>query len=159
VRVEIQISWEKAFKGGNIRVNVSSSEAVTIKIPPGCQIGKTWRRKGKGRYGRPPGDLIIKLVKYSDDVPWSIKGLNVHMTKRVTFHTIYARQAVMIASPWGKEYTLYPDFEEREPTRIKGAGVKKGNKKGDMIIDWIIIYPQRGNPRLASVLREMQGTR
>lgn len=79
------------------------------------------------------------------------------MAVRVAFYTIYIRQAVRLTSPWGKEYSFFPEFENREPTRIKGAGVKNGSKKGDLIIDWIIAYPRRGNSRLASVLREMQG--
>lgn len=158
MRYEIQIPWEQAFKGGSVKVDVRNSEALAIKIPPGCEIGKTWRRKGKGRPGRPPGDLIIKLIRYSNAVPWSIKGLDVHMTVRVTFYKIYTRQCVTVVSPWGKEYPMYPDFESSESVRIKGAGVKKGNKKGDLIIDWNIIYPRRGDPLLTSALRNMQGT-
>ncbi|WAS91916.1 DnaJ C-terminal domain-containing protein [Nannocystis punicea] len=156
VRRDIQVSWEIAFKGGTIALQLNG-EVLEVRVPAGCEIGKTWRRKGRGRPGRPPGDLVIRLARYTESVPWRIKGLNVHMTVQVTFYQIYLQEAVTIKTPWGQPHRFVPKYRNTEATRIKGAGVKKGRKKGDVIIEWDVVYPPRHDPHLTAALRDLQG--
>lgn len=157
VQRNIKLPWETAFRGGTVSLDTDHG-TVTITVPPGCPIGKTWRRKGKGK-GSPPGDLIIKVAGYEGDVPWRIKGKDVYAKIRITFYQIYVRESVMVQSPWGKVHELSRDFTDTAPTRIKGEGVAANGKRGDFIIEWEVVYPPRGSLELASLLRYLQELR
>ena len=131
---------------------------LIIKVAPGCPIGKVWRRSGKGS-GTPPGNLIVIVGDYTESVPWTIKGVDVHMNIRITFYQIYMREGVTVRSPWGRTHDLFRDFGDPAETRIKGEGVKTQHKRGDLVVTWEVIYPPRGSLELASLLRYLQGAK
>ncbi|MBK8265239.1 MAG: hypothetical protein IPK80_28405 [Nannocystis sp.] len=128
-----------------------------IKVAPGCPVGKVWRRRGKG--SGTPWVLIVTVGGYVESVPWTIKGVDLHMGVRISFYQIYMREGVTVVSPWGNTFELFLDFGDPAEVRIKGEGVRSKHKQGDLVVTWEIIYPPRGSLELASLLRYLQGGR
>lgn len=153
----VNLPWEMAFRGGELPIDTEHGRLI-IKVAPGCPIGKVWRRSGKGS-GTPPGNLTVTVAGYEGNVPWTIKGIDVHMSIRITFYQIYMRESVTVKSPWGKTHELVRDFGDSGETRIKGEGVATSYKRGDLVVTWDVLYPPRGSLELASLLRYLQGVR
>lgn len=128
-------------------------------MPPGCEIGHSWRIKGKGNPGKPPGDLTVKVVGYTGNVPWRIVGQDAHVKVRVTLYQSYVQETITVQSPSGQSIELCHELGKTEPTRIKRQGIKKGNTVGDLIVEWELTYPPRGSLELASLLRYLQHTK
>ena len=154
---KIDVPWETAFRGGLFSFWTDHGE-VTVDVPPGCEIGHAWRIKRKGKPGDPPGDLTVKVAGYAGGVPWRIVGRDVYMKVSVTLFQSYVRETVFVQSPWGVAFDLCHELGKMEPTKIKRHGVKKGVTKGDLIVEWELIYPPRGSLELASLLRYLQRT-
>ncbi len=127
---------------------------MTIEVPPGCELGHTWRVKGKGNPGAPPGDLTVKIAGYSENEGnWRIVGKDVHQKVRVTLYQSYVREVITVKSPWGRIFHFCHELGDPRPTKIKGQGVKVGRVRGDLIVEWELVYPPRGSLELASLLR------
>lgn len=63
LKVTVPVSYADAVLGGQMRVPTLDGGQVTVKIPAGTQVGRTFRVPGKGvPHPTKPGDLLAKVT-------------------------------------------------------------------------------------------------
>ncbi|MBV6520273.1 MAG: Chaperone protein DnaJ [Gemmatimonadaceae bacterium] len=129
------------------RGELRSRKKVLITIPPGADSGQKIRVRGQGGSGSaggPAGDLVITLQVQPDRF-FAREGLDLVATvplniaqatlgTRISVRTIDAKR-VSIRIPAGTG--------SGRRFRIRGHGIEKDGKKGDLIVESTIVVPEK----------------
>lgn len=142
--------------GGSGEVRARRKIAVTV--PEGTDTGTKIRLRGQGGHGAksgPPGDLIINFVVQSDRfyarealdlvarVPINIAQAT--LGSKVNVKTIDGKKVsirIPAGTPSGKRF------------RVRGQGIRKGEQRGDLIVDVEIIVPEKLTEEQEKMMRE-----
>ena len=135
------------------RGSIQHQERVRVRIPPGADDGSTIRiaGKGSGRKGH-RGDLVIETrVKPH---PWLRRdGLDLTMTLPVTFREAYNGAKVEVPTFHGSvSLTIPPRSQSGQKLRLRGKGVKRGDKVGDLYVELEVRVPDQQDDDLARAL-------
>jgi molecular chaperone DnaJ len=137
---------------------VRARRKVLINVPPGVDTGSKIRLKGQGGKGNqngPAGDLIITFNVQPDKF-YRRDGLDVIATvplniaqatlgTKISVRTLDGRKvAIRIPSgtPSGKRF------------RVRGQGIQKGDKKGDLIVEVSIQVPEKLSEEQERMMKE-----
>jgi molecular chaperone DnaJ len=125
---------------------VRSRKKVLITVPPGTDTGTKIRLKGqggRGRSGAPPGDLLITFQVQPDRF-YGREGLD--LIARVPLNVAQATlgTTVSIRTLGGKKVSIRipPGTSAGKRFRVRGQGVEKDGKQGDLIMEVTIIVPE-----------------
>jgi len=142
--------------GGSGEVRARRKIAVTV--PEGTDTGTKIRLRGQGGHGArsgPPGDLIINFVVQPDrfykregfdlvaSVPINIAQAT--LGSKVNVKTIDGKKVsirIPAGTPSGKRF------------RVRGQGVKKGEQRGDLIVEVEIVVPEKLTEEQERMMRE-----
>lgn len=137
---------------------VRTRKKVMITVPPGSDSGTKVRLKGqggRGANGGPAGDLIVEFLVAADrffkregldliaSVPLNIAQAT--LGSRISVRTIDDKKvAIKIpqGTPSGKRF------------RVRGQGVKKGDAKGDLIVEVTIATPEKLTEEQEKMMRD-----
>jgi molecular chaperone DnaJ len=137
---------------------VRTRKKVMITVPPGSDNGTRVRLKGqggRGTNGGAPGDLIVEFVVHPDrfykregmdliaSVPLNIAQAT--LGSRISVRTIDDKKVAIkipAGTPSGKRF------------RVRGQGVKKGDAKGDLIVEVTIAAPEKLTEEQEKMMRE-----
>lgn len=82
LKVTVPISYTDAVLGGQMRVPTLDGGQVTVKIPAGTQVGRTFRVPGKGVPGASkPGDLLATVTI---DVPTEVSDADAELLRQLS---------------------------------------------------------------------------
>jgi curved DNA-binding protein len=158
---ELTIDFVSAVKGTSLQLrNPSSTEPVTVRIPPGASEGSRVRIPGQGGEspnGGPSGDLILVIhvephavfTRDGDDlqveVPiWVSEALKGAKVKVPTFDG-----DVMVKVP--------PGTSSGTKLRVRGKGVaRKGKEPGDLYVRFMIHVPKEVPQSIADELAKLE---
>ena len=137
--------------------NVRTKKKVLIGVPAGADTGTKIRLKGQGGRGvngGAPGDVFITFQVKADD-NWSREGLDLvtpvklnivqaTLGSKVSINTLDAKKVsltIPAGTPSGKRF------------RVRGQGIAKGEKRGDLIIVAAIDVPQKLTPEQEKLMQ------
>jgi molecular chaperone DnaJ len=137
---------------------LSVKRKVLINVPSGVDTGSKIRLKGQGGKGNangPPGDLVITF-NVKPDKFYKRDGLDVIATvplniaqatlgTKISVRTLGGRKVAIkipAGTPSGKRF------------RVRGQGIEKAEKKGDLIVEVSIAVPEKLSEEQERMMKE-----
>ncbi len=133
---------------------------LKVTIPKGIESGQSIRLKGQGGdspSGGPSGDLYLE-IKIREDPQYERKELDLIKNEFITLGQAYHGTVLPVETPWGNvKMTLPAGTQSGQKMRLRGKGVQKGNKKGDLYIKILIKIPQKRNRKIEKAIESLEG--
>jgi molecular chaperone DnaJ len=128
---------------GEVRVK----RKVVINVPAGVDTGSKIRLKGQGGKGTangPPGDLVITFNVLPDKF-YSRDGLDVIAKVPLNIAQATLGTKISVKTLDGKKVAIKipPGTPSGKRFRVRGQGIEKGEKKGDLIVEVSIAVPEK----------------
>lgn len=126
----VELDFMQAVRGTEFRINVArrdSSELITVRVPPGVNVGSRVRAAGKGDTGwegGPNGDLYLIIKNIRQHQYFRREGNDIYLELPVTIKE--AVLGVEIKCPIVDGFTtikIPPGTHSGQKLRIKGKGV------------------------------------
>lgn len=125
---------------------VVQSRTLSTRIPAGVSDGQRIRLAGKGEPGTaggPQGDLFV-VVHVSPHELFSRSGDNLTLTVPVTYPELVFGADLTVPTLTGSvRLRVAPGTATGRKLRVKGAGVKRKDSTGDLIVTVEVAVPQR----------------
>lgn len=131
---------------------------VMINVPSGTETGTRVRltgQGGRGGRGGPPGDLIITFQVQPDRF-FQREGDDLVATVPVNVAQATLGSRVSVRTIDGKKVAIRipPGTPSGKRFRVRGQGVERDGKRGDMIIEVSITVPESLTPEQEKAMRE-----
>jgi molecular chaperone DnaJ len=138
------VDFIDSIKGTTLKINVGS-ETVNLKVPAGIQDGQKLKVSGKGQAspsGGPKGDLVV-TIKVRKHPVFTRDGDNVRVTVPVTIAEaiLGATIKVPLLGEAPVKLKVSPGTPNGRTLRVKGKGVQKPGKEGDLLATVEIAVP------------------
>jgi molecular chaperone DnaJ len=139
---------------GEVRVK----RRVLINVPAGVDTGSKIRLKGQGGKGPqngPPGDLIITFNVLPDKF-YKRDGLDVIATVPLNIAQATLGTKISVRTLDGKKVAIKipPGTPSGKRFRVRGQGIQKGEKKGDLIVEVSIQVPEKLSEEQERMMKE-----
>ncbi len=139
---------------GEVRVK----RKVLVNVPPGVDTGSKIRLKGQGGKGTangPPGDLVITFNVLADKF-YKRDGLDVIATVPLNIAQATLGTKISVRTLDGKKVAIKipPGTPSGKRFRVRGQGIQKGEKKGDLIVEVSIQVPEKLSEEQERMMRE-----
>ena len=139
---------------GDVRVK----RKVLINVPAGVDTASKIRLKGqggKGPQGGPAGDLIITFNVLPDKF-YRRDGLDVIATVPLNIAQATLGTKISVKTLDGKKVAIKipPGTPSGKRFRVRGQGIQKGEKKGDLIVEVSIQVPEKLSEEQERMMRE-----
>lgn len=139
---------------GDVRVK----RKVLINVPAGVDTGSKIRLKGqggKGPQGGPAGDLIITFNVLVDKF-YRRDGLDVIATVPLNIAQATLGTKISVKTLDGKKVAIKipPGTPSGKRLRVRGQGIQKGEKKGDLIVEVSIQVPEKLSEEQERMMKE-----
>jgi molecular chaperone DnaJ len=132
----------------------TSTDQVRVRIPPGADDGSTLRISGKGAGGAQRGDLVIE-TRVKPHPVLRRSGLDLTMTLPITLSEAYDGAKVEVPTFDGPVSLRIPARSQSgQRLRLRGRGVQRGSKRGDLFVELQIRMPDRVDEELSKALRD-----
>ena len=137
---------------------VRARRKVLINVPPGVDTGSKIRLKGQGGKGTrngPPGDLIITFNVQTDKF-YKRDGLDVIATVPINIAQATLGTKISVRLLDGKKVAIKipPGTPSGKRFRVRGQGIQKGEKKGDLIVEVQIQVPEKLSEEQERMMKE-----
>jgi molecular chaperone DnaJ len=137
---------------------VRARKKVVINVPPGVDTGSKIRLKGQGGKGSgngPPGDLMITFNVLPDKF-YQRDGLDVIATVPINIAQATLGSKISVKTLDGKKVLIKipPGTASGKRFRVRGQGIQKGDKRGDLIIEVRIETPEKLTEEQERMMRE-----
>jgi molecular chaperone DnaJ len=137
---------------------VRARRKVLINVPPGVDTGSKIRLKGQGGKGTqngPPGDLIITFNVLPDKF-YRRDGLDVIATVPLNIAQATLGTKISVRTLDGKKVAIRipPGTASGKRFRVRGQGIEKGDKKGDLIVEVSIQVPDKLSEEQERMMKE-----
>jgi DnaJ-class molecular chaperone len=127
-----------------------------VRIPPGADDGSELRVRGRGEPGPgggPAGDLVIK-TRVRPHPHFRRDGLDLRLRLPVTLDEAYNGGRVEVPTPDGPVEMKVPAHSQPgRQLRLKGKGVARDGRRGDLYVELEVRLPERADPALGEALR------
>ena len=145
VASEVAIDFVSAIRGAELRLRLQDGgEEVTVRVPPGAGEGDKVRVAGHGApspMGGPPGDLLI-TVRVNPHPFFERDGLDLYLNLPITVGEAHRGAKVRVPTPDGPVTLTVPKHAQSgQEARLKGKGVKRAGKQGDLYARFLIKLP------------------
>src|SRR5712671_852327 len=139
---------------GDVRVK----RKVLINVPAGVDTASKIRLKGqggKGPQGGPAGDLIITFNVLPDKF-YRRDGLDVIATVPLNIPQATLGTKISVKTLAGKKVAIKipPGTPSGKRFRVRGQGIQKGEKKGDLIVEVSIQVPEKLSEEQERMMKE-----
>jgi len=139
---------------GEVRVK----RKVLINVPAGVDTGSKIRLKGQGGKGPqngPSGDLIITFNVLPDKF-YKRDGLDVIATVPLNIAQATLGTKISVRTLDGKKVAIKipPGTPSGKRFRVRGQGIQKGEKKGDLIVEVSIQVPEKLSEEQERMMKE-----
>jgi curved DNA-binding protein len=149
VKSKLEVELMDAVIGRELQLIVpieGEKKKLKIKIPQGIESGKTMRLKGQGaksKNGGPPGDLLLEIIVKKDKIYERI-GEDLYKREVIKIGEAYNGTVKDVNTPWGEvKVTIPKGTQGGSKLRLRGKGIKKENKNGDLYINVAIAIPKK----------------
>jgi DnaJ-class molecular chaperone len=143
---QVQVDFLSAIAGTSVKVRIQDgAEEVTVRIPPGAGSGDKLRVAGHGAPGvggGAAGDLLLSI----DIAPhpfFKREGLDLQLDLPISVAEAYQGAKVKVPTPGGEVTLTVPKgAHSGQLVRLKGKGVKRQGKQGDLFVRFLIQLPK-----------------
>ena len=137
---------------------VRARKKVLINVPSGVDTGSKIRLKGQGGKGTrngPPGDLIITFNVLPDKF-YKRDGLDVIATVPLNIPQATLGTKISVRTLDGRKVAIKipPGTPSGKRFRVRGQGIEKGDKKGDLIVEVAIQVPEKLSEEQERMMKE-----
>lgn len=145
---KVTLTFAQAVKGATVALKVGSNSFKT-RIPAGVHNKQSIRIPGKGRAGTnggKNGDLYLEITVTPDDT-FSMEGSDLVRDLPVTVWEAALGSKVKVVDFEGEQVNVKvpAGTSSGERITVKGHGVKKDKKTGDLIVRVQIVLPKKLN--------------
>jgi molecular chaperone DnaJ len=138
--------------------DVRAKRKVLINVPAGVDTGSKIRLKGqggKGPQGGPAGDLIITFNVLPDKF-YRRDGLDVIATVPLNIAQATLGTKISVRTLAAKKVAIKipPGTPSGKRFRVRGQGIQKGEKKGDLIVEVSIQVPEKLSEEQERMMKE-----
>jgi DnaJ-class molecular chaperone len=156
LHASVQMDLRQAIEGAEVSLDLPGHGTIRVRIPPGADTGSIVRIAGKGGpgvRGGPPGDLVIE-TDVRPHPRLRRDGLDLHLTVPVTLDEAYNGGSVEVPTFDGPVVLKVPARSQSgAKLRLRGKGIARGDKRGDLIAVLDVRMPDRDDDALAAALR------
>jgi molecular chaperone DnaJ len=137
---------------------IRARKKVLITVPAGADTGSKIRLKGQGGKGTrngPPGDLIITFNVLPDKF-YKRDGLDVIATVPLNIAQATLGTKISVRTLDAKKVAIKipPGTPSGKRLRVRGQGIQKGEKKGDLIVEVSIQVPEKLSEEQERMMKE-----
>jgi len=155
LQTEATISFRDSIFGSEINLRLDR-ETISTRIPAGVKDGSKIKLKGRGSPGAAgPGDLFV-IIHVTKHPVFTRDEENLLMTLPVTFAEASLGADIVVPTIDGEEVKvrLAPGTQNGKTLRVKGRGITRNHKTGDLLITIDVVVPQRVDGRAKKALEE-----
>ena len=154
------LSFRDAVEGATVTLGTSGGGRITTRIPPGVRDGQKIRLRGKGQPGEagaPAGDLILTVSVEKHPV-FGRDGDNLTVDLPVTFAEAALGATVSVPTLSGESVKVRvpPGTPSGRVLRVKGRGVPRKDKPGDLLARVSVVVPQRLSDEAKAALEALK---
>jgi molecular chaperone DnaJ len=137
---------------------VRARRKVLVNVTPGVDSGSKIRLKGQGGKGNangPPGDLVITFNVLPDKF-YKRDGLDVIATVPLNIAQATLGTKISVRTLDGKKVAIKipPGTPSGKRFRVRGQGIQKVDKKGDLIVEVSISVPEKLSEEQERMMKE-----
>jgi molecular chaperone DnaJ len=137
---------------------LSVKRKVLINVPSGVDTGSKIRLKGQGGKGNangPPGDLVITF-NVKPDKFYKRDGLDVIATVPLNIAQATLGTKISVRTLDGRKVAIKipPGTPSGKRFRVRGQGIEKAEKKGDLIVEVSIAVPEKLSEEQERMMKE-----
>jgi curved DNA-binding protein len=160
VASEVAIDFVSAIRGAELSLRLEGGEeAVTVRVPPGAGDGDKVRVAGHGapsHAGGPPGDLVI-TVRVNPHRFFERDGLDLYLNLPITVAEAHRGAKVRVPTPDGPVTLSVPKHAQSgQEARLKGKGVKRAGKQGDLYVRFLVKLPAQDSPAIDEAVATLE---
>ena len=162
VKSSLEIDAMDAILGRELELLVpvnGEQKKLKVKIPRGIESGKSIRLKNQGKtglFGGKTGDLILELI-VRDNGPYRRQNDNLIKEQNITIGQAYLGDVITVETPWGEGKLKVPAYTQGgTKMRIKGHGIRKGDIKGDLLVQLNIILPTDTSKSTEELIKKLE---
>lgn len=157
---EVAIDFVSALRGAELRLRLQDGgDEVTVRVPPGAGEGDKVRVAGHGapsQMGGPPGDLVI-TVRINPHPFFERDGLDLHLNLPITVGEAHRGGKVRVPTPDGPVTLSVPKHAQSgQEARLKGKGVKRAGKQGDLYVRFLVKLPARDSAAIEQAVATLE---
>jgi curved DNA-binding protein len=158
VTTEVSVDLLSAIKGTQILVHMPDQGEIQVRIPPGAGDGDKVRVQGHGEPGAgggTAGDLLI-TVRVKKHPHFERDGLDLRLDLPLTPGEAFEGAKVSVPTPDGEVTLKVPKgTQSGQLTRLRGKGVQRKDKVGDLYVRFLIRLPQTPTKAVAKAIAEL----
>ena len=158
VTSEVRVDLLSAIRGTNVLVDANGSGEIQVRIPPGAGDGDKVRVAGHGlpgQMGGVAGDLLI-TVKVEAHPHFEREGLDLKLDLPLTPGEAFDGAKVSVPTPDGEVTLKVPKgTQSGQVTRLRGKGVQRKGKMGDLYVRFLVRMPQAPSKSVAKAISEL----
>ncbi|MBN2714957.1 MAG: DnaJ domain-containing protein [Deltaproteobacteria bacterium] len=162
VKSTLEIDAMDAILGRELELLVpvgGEQKKLKVKIPRGIETGKSIRLKNQGSpgmFGGAQGDLILEL-NVRDNGPYRRQGTNLIKEQNITVGQAYFGDVITVETPWGEgKLRIPPQTQGGTKMRVKGHGIRKGDAKGDLLVQLNITIPTDTDKATEDIVKKLE---
>ena len=155
LQTEATISFRDSIFGSEINLRLER-ETITTRVPAGVKDGSKIKLKGRGSPGQAgPGDLYV-IIHVTKHPVFTRDEENLLMTLPVTFAEAALGADIAVPTLDGEEVKvrLAPGTPNGKTLRVKGRGITRNHKTGDLLITIDVVVPQRVDGKAKKALED-----
>jgi len=155
LQTEATISFRDSIFGSEINLRLDR-ETISTRIPAGVKDGSKIKLKGRGSPGAAgPGDLFV-IIHVTKHPVFTRDEENLLMTLPVTFAEASLGADIVVPTIGGEEVKvrLAPGTQNGKTLRVKGRGITRNHKTGDLLITIDVVVPQRVDSKAKKALED-----
>jgi molecular chaperone DnaJ len=137
---------------------VRARRKIAVTVPEGTDTGTKIRLKGQGGHGArsgPPGDLLINFTVQADHF-YQREGLDLVAKVPINIAQATLGSKVNVKTVDGKKVSIRipAGTPSGKRFRVRSQGVKKGDQKGDLIVEVDIVVPEKLTEEQERMMKE-----
>ena len=155
LQTEATISFRDSIFGSEINLRLER-ETITTRVPAGVKDGSKIKLKGRGSPGQAgPGDLYV-IIHVTKHPVFTRDEENLLMSLPVTFTEAALGADIAVPTLDGEEVKvrLAPGTPNGKTLRVKGRGITRNHKTGDLLITIEVVVPQRVDGKAKKALED-----
>ncbi|WP_347350754.1 DnaJ C-terminal domain-containing protein [Intrasporangium sp.] len=159
VQAATHIGFRDAVEGSTVSLQSPELGRINVRIPAGVRNGQKIKLRGKGRTGdpgAPKGDLILTVTVDPHPV-FGRDGDNLTVDLPVTFAEAALGATVPVPTLDGKsvKVKVAAGTPSGRVLRLKGRGVRHGDRTGDLLAKVQVVVPQRLTDEARAAIEKM----
>lgn len=155
---DVEVSFVEAVQGATRTFTVEGNN-VSVRIPAGAEDGDKVRVKGHGAPGAgggTPGDLVLR-IRVAPHPIFERDGLDLQLELPISVGEAYHGAKVRVPTPTGDVTLTVPEgAQSGQRARLKGRGVKRKEKVGDLYVRFSVKLPRERTPEVEQAIATLE---